>query len=69
MYLGNIGNNNGFEGFITRIRYDPYALNPEEVYKIYKEGIDQSLARSLFNKYKLKVSFLEYNKSIGELSI
>lgn len=69
MYLGNIGNNSGFEGFITRIRYDPYALNPEEVYKIYKEGIDQSLARSLFNKYKLKVSFLEYNKSIGELSI
>tara|TARA_B100001093_G_C26798847_1_gene1002433 strand:+ start:250 stop:1080 length:831 start_codon:yes stop_codon:yes gene_type:complete len=69
MYLGSIGNNNGFEGFITRIRYDPYALNPEEVYKIYKEGIDQSLARSLFNKYKLKVSFLEYNKSIGELSI
>ena len=40
-----------------------------QVYKIYKEGIDQSLARSLFNKYKLKVSFLEYNKSIGELSI
>lgn len=69
MYLGNIGNNSGFEGFITRIRYDPYALNPEAVYKIYKEGIDQSLARSLFNKYKLKVSFLEYNKSIGELSI
>ena len=69
MYLGNIGNNSGFEGFITRVRYDPYALNPEEVYKIYKDGINQSLARSIFNKYRLKVSFLEYNKSIGELSI
>jgi (2Fe-2S) ferredoxin len=69
MYLGNIGQGKGFEGFITRIRYDPYALNPEEVYKIYKDGINQSLARSIFNKYRLKVSFLEYNKSIGELSI
>ena len=68
MYLGNVSKTTGFEGFITRVRYDPYALNPEEVYKIYKEGINQSLAKSIFNKYRLKVSFLEYNKPISELS-
>ena len=61
----NNGANSGFEGFITRIRYEPYSINPQQAYNIYKEGINASLANSLFNKYRLKVSFLEYNKEKG----
>ena len=72
IYIGNMsqgtnatnnnGVNSGFEGFITRIRYENDSINPQEAYNIYKEGIDKSLAKSLFNKYRLKISFLEYNK-------
>ena len=40
MYLGNISNTNpGFEGFITRIRYEGDSCNPQDAYNIYKEGI------------------------------
>ena len=69
IYLGNINDNLSFEGFITRIRYDPYSINPEQAYNIYKEGINESLAKTLFNKYSLKVSFLEYNTEKGSFTI
>lgn len=72
IYLGNINpssNNIGFEGFITRIRFEPNSINPKEAYSIYKEGINASLAKSIFNKYSLKVSFLEYNKERGSFII
>ena len=67
--VNNSGANSGFEGFITRIRYENDSINPQEAYNIYKEGIDKSLAKSLFNKYRLKVSFLEYNKEKGSFQI
>lgn len=69
IYLGNIDNNLSFQGFITRIRYEPYSINPEQAYNIYREGINESLAKSLFNKYSLKVSFLEYNTEKGSFTI
>ena len=69
IYLGNINNNDSFGGFITRIRYEPLSINPEQAYNIYKEGINESLAKSLFDKYSLKVSFLEYNKEKGSFTI
>ena len=70
IYIGNLGGkNNGFEGFITRIRYQPNAINPQEAYNIYKEGISSSLAKSIYNKYGLKISFLEYNNERGSFTI
>lgn len=74
IYLGNIGvtttnSTNGFEGFITRIRFLGESCNPQDAYNFYKEGINASLANSLFNKYSLKVSFLEYNKEKGVFQI
>jgi hypothetical protein len=79
IYIGNMsqgtnasnnnGTNSGFEGYITRIRYENDSINPQEAYNIYKEGIDKSLAKSLFNKYRLKVSFLEYNTEKGSFEI
>ena len=70
IYIGHIHNNSpGFEGFITRIRYQPNSINPEEAYSIYKKGISASLAKSIYNKYGLKVSFLEYDKERGSFTI
>jgi len=79
IYIGNMqitgtaanndGLNSSFEGFITRIRYEVNAINPQEAYNIYKEGINAGLASSMFNKYRLKVSFYEYNKEKGTITI
>lgn len=70
IYLGNVNNSvPGFEGFITRVRYEPNSINPQQAYNIYKEGINSSLAKSLFNQYSLKVSFLEFNKEKGSFTI
>ena len=70
IYLGHIGNNAlGFEGIITRVRFEPNSINPQEAYNIYKEGINSSLAKSLYDKYSMKVSFLEYNKEKGSFTI
>jgi len=70
IYLGNVINSvPGFEGFITRVRYEPNPINPQQAYKIYKDGINASLANSLFNQYSLKVSFLEFNKEKGSFTI
>jgi hypothetical protein len=70
IYLGYISSTNiGFEGFITRIRYIGNSINPQEAYNIYKEGINASLVNSLFNKYSLKVSFLEYKTEKASFQI
>ena len=68
IYLGNT-NSNGFQGFITRFRYIPHSIDPEYSYNIYRYGINKSQLNSLYNKYSLKVSFLEYDKPVGEFSI
>jgi hypothetical protein len=74
IYIGNMQlpgstSNSSFEGFITRIRYEGNAINPQDAYNIYKAGINSSLATTIFNKYRLKVSFLEYNKEKGSITI
>lgn len=71
IYLGNISTTTspGFEGFVTRIRYISNSINPQEAYNIYKEGISASLVNSLYNKYSLKVSFLEYKNEKASFQI
>lgn len=74
IYIGNMqlpgsNRNSSFEGYITRIRYEGNSINPQDAYKIYKAGINSKLATSLFNKYRLKISFLEYNKEKGTITI
>ncbi len=72
IYIGNLDSNTdtlGFQGLITRIRYQPNAINPQEAYNIYREGINASQAKALYNKYGLKVSFMEYNKEKATINI
>ena len=62
IYLGNLytdsnKNNIGFQGFITRVRFEPNAINTQEALNIYKAGINKSLLSSIFNKYSLKFHF------------
>ena len=36
------------------MRYESNSINPQEAYNIYREGINSSLARSIYSKYKLR---------------
>lgn len=72
IYLGNISANDnglGFNGLITRVRYIANSIDPEHSYNIYREGISKSLTSNLYNKYGLKVAFLEYDNEVGEFKI
>ena len=80
IYLGEIGEttmadsstksvNNGFEGYITRIRYQTNGISPKEAYDIYKKGINASHSKAFYNKYGLKVSFMEYNDEKSSFTI
>ena len=75
IYLGQIGtldgtkDVNGFKGYITRVRYQPNGITPKEAYDIYKKGINSSHSKAFYNKYGLKVSFMEYNDEKGSFSI
>lgn len=60
LYLNGDGTVN-HNSFLTRIRYIDSAITTTQAYDIYKDGISSDHATSLFNKYNLKVSFLEYN--------
>jgi len=52
----------GFSGYTSNIRYWANATNPQEAWNIYRKGYGGSMLGNMFNKYRLKVSFLEDNK-------
>jgi hypothetical protein len=68
VFLGNLGSG-GFGGFVTRFRYINRDISPEQSYAIYKDGINASMLGNAFNKYRLKVSFLEYDTPKGSFTI
>lgn len=60
----------GFSGFISAFKYFPYAINPSQAYDIYKQGYGGgSMFGELFNKYRVKLAFLEDNKEINSFEI
>ena len=59
----------GFDGYVAKVKYYSRTLNPREVYEIYKEGFSNSYFGSLFNKYKLRFSYLKDNQEVGAIEI
>ena len=53
--------NGGFDGQTSNFQYWPNASNPQQAYNIYKAGFGGSILGNLFNKYRLKISFLDNN--------
>jgi len=64
-----IGGESGFDGYVAKVRYYSRALNPREAYELYKEGYSGSLFGNLFNKYKLRFSYIKDNEEVGSLEI
>lgn len=60
----------GFDGFTAKFRYYDSPTNPQEAWNIYREGFSAGgILGNLFDKYKIKVSFMEDNQEQGSLEI
>ena len=68
LILGGDGGSDdkGFRGLLGTVRYYKKAVQAREAYQIYKEGYSGgNWLSDLFNKYKLKIAFLEDNEEIN----
>ena len=59
----------GFNGWTTNFQYWPTASNPQEAYNIYKGGFGGSTLGNIFNKFRIKVSFLTDNQERSSFEI
>lgn len=64
-----VNKNRGFSGYLAKLKYYSRALNPREVYEIYKEGYGAGLLGGLLNRYKIKFAFLKDNNEITSMQI
>ena len=61
--------NGGFSGWTTSFKYWSDASNPQQAYNIYKAGFGNSILGNLYNKYRLRFSFIQDNKESGSFEI
>lgn len=59
----------GFSGWTSNFEYWDDATNPQQAYNIYKSGFGGSALGTLFNKYRIKISFLEDNQEQASFEI
>lgn len=59
----------GFSGFTSETTYRAEAIDPQQAWNIYKKGFGGNLLGNLFNKYRIRVSFLEDNVSQGSFEL
>lgn len=65
----NITPDGGFAGWTSNIRYYAYSINPQQAWNIYTDGYGGSILGNIFNKYRIKVSFLEDNVTRGSFEL
>lgn len=60
----------GFSGYTSRFQYYAMPLSPQQAYNIYKSGYGGSSGLGdVFNKYRVKVGFLENNRELNSFEI
>jgi hypothetical protein len=60
----------GFSGYTSKFEYYAQPLSPQEAYNIYKSGYggDYGLG-NIFNKYRVKVGFMDNNREVNSFEI
>jgi hypothetical protein len=61
--------NGGFSGWSSETTYRAKSINPQEAWNIYSQGFGGNLLSNLFNKYRVRVSFMEDNVARGSFEI
>jgi hypothetical protein len=65
-----INDHSGFSGYISNLQHYTRAIQPREAYALYKAGYSSGgWLSDLFNKYKLKIAFMENKKEINSFLI
>lgn len=59
----------GFDGWTSGFQYIADAINPQQAWNIYKAGYGSSPLGNFFNKYRIKVAFLEDNQEQSSFEI
>ncbi len=59
----------GFNGWTSNIKYWSHALSPQEAYDVYVNGYGGSFIGNIFNKYRVKIAFLEDNHEEASFEI
>lgn len=59
----------GFSGYTAKVQYFADSTNPQQAYDIYRKGYGDSILGGLFNKYQIKVSFMEDSVEQGSITI
>jgi hypothetical protein len=60
----------GFAGYTAKLQFSDSPTNPQEAWNIYKKGWGGgSFLGNLFNKYRIKVAFLDDNREAGSFEI
>jgi hypothetical protein len=60
----------GFSGYVSNFEYVANAISPSQAYDIYKQGYGGGSALSgLFNKYRLKMVFVEGNREVNSFEL
>jgi hypothetical protein len=59
----------GFDGYTAKFLYFDGPTNPQEAWNIYRQGFSSGGIGNIFEKYKIKISFLEDNHEQGSLEI
>ena len=60
----------GFSGYTSSFKFFDSALNPQQAYNVYKEGYGgSSLLGNLFNKFRLRISFMNNERTVNSFEI
>ena len=59
----------GFSGWSSETTYRANSINPQEAWNIYSDGFGGNFLGNLFNKYRVRVSFIEDNVARGSFEI
>lgn len=59
----------GFSGWTSNVKFYNHSLNPQQAYNIYKKGAGSASLGGIFDKYKLKFSYLVNNIEEGSVEI
>lgn len=60
----------GFSGNTSGFVYLPNAINPTQAYNLYKGGYGGgSMMGNLFNKYRIKLAFVQNNKEVNSFEL